>query len=123
MIKRGEYFPELHRSFAGFAAQSIRRANDLPMAHPAACEQRARDPRPMIPSAVLVNGRSAPKFSPNHHRNILVQTARVKVLNECAQALVQERQVLPQGSEVITMMIPATESQRHTARSRFHQAP
>ena len=52
-------------------------------------------------------------------RNIFIQTTLVQIFNQCAQALIEQRQVLSQRAEVIAVMIPAAEREGHAAGARF----
>ena len=121
MIKRGEDFAELHGPLGGLAAETIRRANHLAGLHAASEEQPARDARPMIASAVLVDGGRAAELAPNDHRNILVQSALVQILDQRAESLIEQRQVLAQSTEVVAVMVPAAERQGDAAGARFDQ--
>src|SRR5262249_40150743 len=122
VVKRGEDFAELHGAFHGFAAQTVGGANDVSRLHAAAENQPTGDPRPVIPAGVLVDRRRATKFAPDDYGHIFLQAAAVQVINQGAHALVQQRQILAEGTKVITVMILTAESQSHAAGARFHQA-
>src|SRR6185503_15833970 len=50
VIERGEDFAETHGPLAGFAPETVRRADDVAGLHATAGEHRAVRPRPVIPS-------------------------------------------------------------------------
>src|SRR5438876_1006786 len=66
VVKRREDLAKRHRSFVGFASESIGGADDLAGFHSTAGQQRAADARPVVASAVLVDDGSASKLTPNH---------------------------------------------------------
>src|SRR5437660_1057924 len=123
VIERREHVAELHGSFDRFAAQPISRSDYLSGLHTAACEQSARNARPVIAPCVFVDRRCAAKFAPDHDRDILVQTTLMNILDQRAQPLIQQRQVLAKSAEIVSMMIPAAERQRDAPRAGFHQTP
>ena len=47
----------------------------------------------------------------------------MQILDERADPLVQEGQVLPQRAEIVAVMVPPAERQRHTAGTRFDEPP
>src|SRR4030095_15967550 len=117
MIQRCENFPEAHWAFNRLAAEAIRRANDLAVAHRTSGEQRARDTRPMIAPGVLIDRWRASELTPHHDSDILVQASLAQVGEQRRQSLIEQRQVLPERVEIPSMMIPAAESHSHAARA------
>ncbi len=45
----------------------------------------------------------------------------MQIFDQRAESLIEQRQVLTQRSEVVAVMVPATERQRHTPGARFDQ--
>src|SRR5207302_978047 len=113
VVKRREDIAEQHGTFGGFAAPTVRRADGLAGPHAAAGEQSASDLRPMIAAGVLVDRRRAAKLAPHDDRDILVQPAPVQVLDQRADALVEQRQVGFRVLVVVAVIIPETESDRY----------
>src|SRR5947207_1451151 len=74
-------------------------------------------------AGVLVDRRCASELAPDHDRDILVETALVQVLDQRADALVQQRQILSQSAEIVAVMVPATEGKRHATCSGFDEPP
>ena len=54
----------------------------------------------MIAAGILVDRRRAPEFAPDDNGNLLVQAALVQVLDERADALVEQGQVLPSAPKL-----------------------
>src|SRR5438477_8907662 len=106
VIKRREHVAELNRTLSRFAAEPVGGANHLTGLHPAAGQQSARHARPMVASRVVVDGWGAAKLAPDDEGNVLVQTALVQILDERADALVKQRQVLAQRAKIVSMMVP-----------------
>src|SRR5436190_19267150 len=71
VVEGREDFAELHRALHRFATQAIGRANHLANLHSAAKHHRARDARPMIASAIIVDGRCAAEITPNDYGHVL----------------------------------------------------
>src|SRR5439155_6948850 len=71
--------------------------------------------------AILVDGRRTTELAPNDYCNILVQSALVQIFDQRAESLIEQRQVLMQRSEVVAVMVPATERQRYAPGARFDQ--
>src|SRR5262245_35573606 len=123
VVERREDVAELDWPVGGLAAQAIRRANHLSGLHPAAGQQPTRNSRPMIAAGVLVDRRCAAELAPNDYGNVLVEAALVQILDERADPLVEQRQVLPKRAEVIPVMVPSAKRQRHAASTRFDETP
>src|SRR5947207_10594579 len=92
------------------------------MFHTTAGQHCAGNSGPMITTGILVDGWRATELAPYDDRNILIQSAQVQIFHQCAKSLIKKREVLPQRSEVVTMMVPPTERQRYAAGTRFHKA-
>src|SRR5207248_2838516 len=123
VIEGGEDVAELDWSIGGFSAQPIGGADHLAGLHAAAGEQSARDARPMVAAGVFVDGGGSAELAPDDNRNILVEAALVQVIYQRAHALVEQREVLPQRAEIVAVMVPAAESERHAAGASLDQAP
>src|SRR6266536_3462679 len=123
VIERGEDVAELDRPLRCLAAQAIRGPDYLAGFHAAASEHAARDARPMVTAGVFVDGRGAPELAPDNDRNILVETALVQVLDQRADALIEQREVLPERAKIIAMMVPAAEGEGHAACAGLDEPP
>ena len=82
MVERRENFAKGDRAFVGFAAETIRGADDLAGFHSAAGQHRAADARPVVASGVFVDDRSAPELTPNDNAHVLVESTLVQVGDE-----------------------------------------
>src|SRR5262249_12053464 len=120
LVKRGEHFRETDRTFRGFTTEPIGCADDLPVAHSTTGEHRAGNARPMIATAILVDRGCPSKFAPHHDRHIFVESSIVQISNQCADSLVEQRKILPERAEIITVMIPTAECNGHAPRAGFH---
>src|SRR5687767_1508014 len=67
VVKRSKDFLEMHWAFRGFAPETVGCANGLSHPHAATGQQRARNARPMVATAILVDRGRAAKFAPNDH--------------------------------------------------------
>src|SRR5437588_1745579 len=76
----------------------------------------------MIASRVFVDGWGATKLAPDHEGNVLVQTALVQILDERADTLVKQRQVLAQRAKIVPVMVPAAEGEGDTARASLDKS-
>src|SRR5436305_9211609 len=78
-----------HRALAGNLAEAVGRADDLAGPHAAADHQARADRRPVIATRIVVDARRAAELAPDDHGRIVEQAARVQVLDESAEALIE----------------------------------
>ena len=78
---RGKDFSIVNGPVLGFARMVVGRTDDLACFHAAPCEQRGCNLWPVIATAVLVDPRTPPKFTPDH--------ALVKIWATMTQTLFQ----------------------------------
>ena len=90
-------------------AVPVGRADRLPVLHPAAREQPARNARPMIAAGVLVDRRGSAELAPHDHRHVLVHPAVVQILDQCGYALIKHGHVLAGAIEIAAVPVPSTE--------------
>ena len=76
----------------------------------------------MIASRVFVDGWGAAKLAPDDEGNVLVETALMQILDERADTLVKQRQVLAQRAKIVSVMVPAAEGEGDTARAGLDQS-
>src|SRR5437879_4151414 len=79
VVKCRKNLAKINRPFGRFSTEAIRCADQLPGAHPSACQQSTRNSRPMIAPRIFINGWGPPEFAPNNNRNILVESALVQI--------------------------------------------
>ena len=60
----------------------------------------------MIAAAVLVDRRRAAELAPDHHAKLLCPSPVGRDPAQGGQPLVEQRQILAQRAEIITVMIP-----------------
>ena len=112
----------MHRPLGGFAAQAVGRANHLAVFHAAAGQQRARDARPMVAAAVLVDFRRATELAPHADGDVFVQAAIVQIPDERRDALVEHRHVASGVAKVVPVPIPKTERHSNHPHAGLDQA-
>ena len=84
MVERREDFAERDGPRIRVLAQPVGRPNDLPVPHPTASQQGARNARPVVAAALIIDlGRPA-ELAPHDHADVLVQASIVQILNESA---------------------------------------
>ena len=103
------------RAILGGVGQPVGRADDLAGPHAAAGEQGAGDVRPVVAAGVLVDLGRAAELAPDDDRHVLVEPARVEVVDQGRQGLIELREVRAALAEVVPVEVPAAEGQRHAA--------
>src|SRR5262245_41481730 len=99
VIEGDEDFAELHGAFHRFASQAIGRADDASGLHAATENQTAGDAWPVVAAGVLVDRGGASEFAPDHYGHVFFQPAPVQIIDQGADALVQQGQVLAERAE------------------------
>ena len=123
VVERGEDFAEVEGAVIGLAAEAVRGADDLAGPHAAAGQHGAGNLRPVVAAGVVVDLRRAAELAPKDHRHVLVQAALMQVLDQRAEALVEQRTVLPERVVDAAVMIPAAEREGHAARAGLDESP
>src|SRR5882672_2677893 len=121
-VQRGENLLETHGTLGSVLAQPVGRADHLSRPQPTAGQHGAGDLRPVVAAALAVDlGRPA-ELAPDDDADVLVEPARVKVLDEGAHALVEHGEVLARAVEGPAVPVPAAERQGHAAGAGLDQA-
>ena len=65
-----------------FFTKAVRRPDDLPISHPATSEQAEVRPWPVITSAIFIDFRRTPKFTPDTNSDIVLHPTVVDVRDQ-----------------------------------------
>ena len=122
LVNRGPQVIRAQWPLDGEFRPRIGGSDDLAVFHAAAGQGRAGDPGPVVPSAFLVELRSAAEFTPHHHTDVLIQTAVVQVLDEGRQSVIQLRENFAGLRKVARMPVPAVETQGDATHASFDEA-
>src|SRR5437879_3168273 len=109
VVKRGEDFAKEDWALDRFTAPAVGRADDLARLHAAAGQQRAGDFRPVVASRVFVDGWGAAKLTPHDDRHFLLETLPAEVVDQRADALVEQGQISFGVLVIVSVIIPETE--------------
>ncbi len=93
MVQSGKHLLIVNRSILWDFAKSIGGTDYLSGSHTTPCEQTARYLWPMVPSAVFVDPRRATKLTPGDNTDILLESSRMKVFDECRDRLIELRKL------------------------------
>src|SRR5262249_7673843 len=121
-IDRGDDFAGGDGALGGDFAEAVGGADDAARFHAAAGHQAAADRRPVIAAGAAVDSRRPAELAPADDRHVIQHAARVEVLDQGAQALIELAAVIAHQSEVLPVAVPAAIAQRDAADAGFNQA-
>jgi len=133
VVEGGEQLAPGDRPGDRLARDLVGCPDHLPGPHPAAGQQRAIHLRPVVPADLGADLRCPSELAHNHHGAIVVQPPLVKVLNQGADALVEDREVLRLAQEdgiirpaldvLAAMPVPLAVVERDHARPSLDEPP
>src|ERR1044071_2345649 len=122
VVEGGEDVAEEDRAIGGFAAPAIGGADDLAGFHAPACQHGAGDPGPVIATGVLVDGRGPAELAPDDDGDVAVQALGLEIVEQGANALVEQWQVGPGVFVIVPVIIPKAEGNGDDAGAGLDEA-
>ncbi len=123
VIERGEHFQVVDRPILHLAADAIARSDNLAGPHAAAGQHGEVDRGPMIAAGIFVDLGRAAEFAPHDHRHVLFHSPLVQVIEQRRNPLIEHRNVLPPGGEILPVPIPTAEGTGDATGAGFDQPP
>ena len=122
VIEGRDDFLHVDRSLLGILAEPVGGTDRLSGPHSAPCEIGAADLGPVISPSTVVDFRRAPKLAPDHDGHIIEHSARVQIVDQGAEALVQFGAVVSHEIKVLAVRVPSPVAEADHADARLDQS-
>ena len=127
-LKIEEYAPYIEakaardRAIRDFGSVAVGGSDDLASPESAAGDQSIADIGPVIATRFGIDSRRPTEFTPRHDRHVFIESSFVQVRDQRMHPLVEHREMrVLTFTEVAGVKVPASEIERHNARTRLDQ--